>query len=80
MGIVHALYVLSDHRRSGAARALMSGVAKIAVERDWIRIELFVEEGRPAIRFYESLGMRDLIHRHLRLEGEDLTSLVRGST
>jgi GNAT superfamily N-acetyltransferase len=80
MGIVHALYVLSDHRRSGAARALMSGVAKIAVERDWIRIELFVEEGRPAIRFYESLGMRDLIHRHLRLEGEDLTSLARGST
>jgi GNAT superfamily N-acetyltransferase len=79
MGIVHALYVIPDHRRSGAARALMSGVARIAMERGWARIELFVEEGRPAIRFYESIGMRDLCHRHLRLDGEDLIKLARGA-
>jgi GNAT superfamily N-acetyltransferase len=79
MGIVHALYVIPDHRRSGAARALMSGVARIAMERGWARIELFVEEGRPAIRFYESIGMRDLCHRHLRLDGEDLIMLARGA-
>lgn len=76
MGIVHALYVAPDHRRSGAARALMSGVAELARERGWIRIELFVEDGRPALRFYESIGMRDLVHRHLRLEGEELASLA----
>jgi GNAT superfamily N-acetyltransferase len=58
MGIVHALYVLPEERRSGAARLLMAGVARIARERGWIRIELFVEEGRPAIRFYEEIGMR----------------------
>jgi GNAT superfamily N-acetyltransferase len=79
MGIVHALYVIPDHRRSGAARALMSGVARIAMERGWARIELFVEEGRPAIRFYESIGMRDLCHCHLRLDGEDLIMLARGA-
>lgn len=76
MGIVHALYVVPEERRTGAARALMAAVAKIALERGWLRIELFVEEGRPAIRFYESIGMRDLSHRHLRLEGEALLSLA----
>ncbi|MDG2570755.1 GNAT family N-acetyltransferase, partial [Vibrio parahaemolyticus] len=77
MGIVHALYVLPEERRSGAARTLMAGVARIALERGWIRIELFVEEGRPALSFYERIGMRDLHHRHLRLEGEALSNLAR---
>ncbi|MEZ0172468.1 N-acetyltransferase family protein [Microvirga sp. TS319] len=79
MGIVHALYVQPGERRSGAARLLMAGVARIARERNWIRIELFVEEERPAIRFYESIGMRDLHHRHYRLEGEALEHLARES-
>ena len=64
-------YVSAD-----AARALMAAVAKVALERGWVRVELFVEEGRPAIRFYESIGMRDLSHRHLRLEGEALQILA----
>ena len=78
MGIVHALYVMPEERRSGAARALMAGVARIATERGWIRIELFVEEGRPALSFYERIGMRDLHHRHMRLEGEALERLAHG--
>ena len=76
MGIVHALYVLPEERRTGAARALMANVAKIAMNRGWVRIELFVEEERPAIRFYEAIGMQDLHHRHMRLEGEALTRLA----
>ena len=76
MGIVHALYVLPKERHTGAARALMAAVAKVALERGWVRVELFVEEGRPAIRFYGSIGMRDLSHRHLRLEGEALQILA----
>jgi GNAT superfamily N-acetyltransferase len=77
MGIVHALYVLPDERRSGTARALMAEVAKVALARGWERIELFVEEGRSAIRFYEALGMRDLEHRHLRLDGQALEELAQ---
>jgi GNAT superfamily N-acetyltransferase len=69
MGIVHALYVVPEERRTGAARALMANVAKIALERGWERIELFVEDHRPAVRFYEAIGMRDLHHRHMRLDG-----------
>lgn len=76
MGIVHALYVMPEERRTGAARALMAAVAKVAMERDWVRVELFVEEERPAIRFYEAIGMRDLHHRHMRLDGEALVRLA----
>jgi len=77
MGIVHALYVRPEERRSGAARMLMAGVARIARERSWVRIELFVEEGRPAVRFYEALGMRDVHHRHMRLDEEALERLAQ---
>lgn len=76
MGIVHALYVVPHERRSGAARALMAAVAKVALEREWARVELFVEEGRPAIRFYEVIGMHDLKHRHMRLENAALLRLA----
>ena len=76
MGIVHALYVVPEERRTGAARALMTAVAKVAMERDWARVELFVEEERPAIRFYEAIGMHDLQHRHMRLDGEALVRLA----
>ncbi|MBD2747387.1 GNAT family N-acetyltransferase [Microvirga sp. BT688] len=76
MGIVHALYVVPEERRTGAVRALMAVVAKVAMERDWARVELFVEEERPAIRFYEVIDMRDLHHRHMRLDGEALARLA----
>jgi GNAT superfamily N-acetyltransferase len=79
IGIVHALYVLPEERRTGAAQALMGAVARTAVERGWVRVELFVEERRPAIRFYEAIGMRDLHHRHMRLEGEALERLAQGA-
>ncbi|HZH51941.1 MAG TPA: GNAT family N-acetyltransferase [Microvirga sp.] len=77
IGIVHALYVLPSERRAGAARALMAAVARVAQQRKWARIELFVEEGRPAIHFYNAIGMHDLHHRHLRLEGAALAALAQ---
>ncbi len=79
MGIVHALYVRPEERRTGAARALMANVARVALERGWARVELFVEEGRSAIRFYEAIGLRDLRHRHLRLEGDALERPASGA-
>jgi len=72
MGIIHALYVSPDWRGDGVGRALVSAVARIARNRGWCRIELFVEEGRPAVEFYHSIGMRDLHHRHFRLDGAQL--------
>ncbi len=79
MGIVHALYVRPEERRTGAARALIANVARIALERGWARVELFVEEGRSAVRFYEAIGLRDLRHRHMHLEGDALERLASGA-
>ncbi|MGI9486122.1 MAG: GNAT family N-acetyltransferase [Geminicoccaceae bacterium] len=76
MGLVHALYVLPSARRRGVARALMSAVSRIALDRRWCRLELFVEEGLPALDFYQSLGMVDLHHRHFRLDGAALERLA----
>ncbi|MBM1173374.1 GNAT family N-acetyltransferase [Microvirga arabica] len=79
MGIVHALYVMPEERRTGAAKALMAAAARIALDRGWLRVELFVEEGRSAIHFYEAIGMSDLHHRHMRLEGEALIRLANNT-
>jgi GNAT superfamily N-acetyltransferase len=76
MGIVHALYVVPHRRRQGIAKRLMAEVAHLALAREWTRIELFVEEDRSAIAFYESLGMHDLQHRHLRIDGDNLAKLA----
>jgi hypothetical protein len=57
----------------------MANVARVALERGWARVELFVEEGRSAIRFYEAIGLRDLRHRHMRLEGDALQRLASGA-
>ena len=72
MGIVHALYVVPSARRLGVAQALMAAVAATALQRGWCRLELFVEDGLPPIAFYEAIGLVDLGHRHLRLEGQAL--------
>ncbi len=77
MGIIHALYVTADYRRLGVAKALVGAVARIACDRGWCRIELFVEEGRPAQDFYQSIGMRDLHHQHFRLDGRTLVQLAQ---
>ena len=51
------LYVLPDHRGSGAGKALLKYLAKVAVDRDCGRFEWSVLDwNEPAIRFYESLG------------------------
>ena len=77
MGLVHAVYVEPWARGLNIGRRLMAAVARIARERGWARIELFVEEGRPAIAFYEAIGMVDLRHRHYRLDGDALDQLAK---
>jgi GNAT superfamily N-acetyltransferase len=55
------LFVLPAHRRRGHGRALLSALARVAVERRCGRLEWSVLNwNEPAIRFYESLGARKL--------------------
>ena len=54
----------------------MSAVASTAVERGWARIDLFVEKGRPATSFYETIGMTDQGHLHYQISGEEMRNLA----
>lgn len=53
------LYVTPNVRGSGAGKALLKHLAKIAVDKDCGRFEWSVLDwNEPAIRFYESLGAK----------------------
>ena len=56
---VHLIFVRDEFRGRGIARRLIAAVSTLVLERDWLRIELFVEEDRPAVTFYETVGMVD---------------------
>lgn len=75
--VIHMLYVSEDARRQNVARKLMAKVASIAVERGWARLQLCVEEGRAAIQFYESIGMRNCQEKHYQIEGAALIKLAQ---
>ena len=72
------LYILPEHRGSGAGKILLKYLAGIAVARGCGRFEWSVLDwNEPAIRFYESLGAKSqdewIIYR---LTGEDLVRLA----
>ncbi|MFM7591293.1 MAG: GNAT family N-acetyltransferase, partial [Isosphaeraceae bacterium] len=51
------LYVREAYRRKGIGKALLTTLARIAVERDYGRFEWSVLDwNSPAIEFYRSLG------------------------
>ena len=77
LAMVHLLFVTEQARGKGIGLKLMAAVADVTIKRNWARLELIVEEGRPAIQFYESIGMQNCEHRHFRLEGRGLTELAR---
>lgn len=72
------LFVWPELRRQGHGRALLSDLARIAVERDCGRLEWAVLDwNEPAIAFYRALGAvaMDEWTTH-RLSGDALTSLA----
>ena len=72
------LYVTPERRGTGAGKALLTHLARTAVERDCGRFEWNVLDWKePAIRFYESLGARPLSEWvGYRLEGRALQDLA----
>ena len=71
------LYVRPAFRGRGLGKALLTEVARIAVERDCGRMEWSVLDwNEPSIRFYESLGARPLSDwTTYRLTGDALRGL-----
>ena len=80
----HGIYiedicVTNDLRGKGIGRALMSHLAKICVERGYVRLAWWVKNNNaPAVRFYKDMGADikdDFIVRHLT--GANLAELAR---
>jgi len=73
------LFVLPVHRGQGVGRALLSHLARLAVERGCGRMEWAVLNwNKDAIRFYERLGARPNSEWTVyRLDGEALNAVGR---
>lgn len=73
------LYVRSGSRGSGVGRALMSWVARYAVDNGCCRMDWPVKESNTrGIAFYESLGAVRVVERlNYRLSGEGLNRLAQ---
>jgi GNAT superfamily N-acetyltransferase len=77
MAMIGNLYTVEHARGLGVGRLLLASPACIAKGRGWLKLELFVEEDRRAIGSYQAVGLRDLGHRHCRLESEAFDILAR---
>lgn len=65
--MIHALHVLPEHRRSGAGRNLVIGVAKWAAAQGASTLAAAVTEANcPARALYSSLGFSDAAGYHYR--------------
>lgn len=73
------LFVMPEHRASGIGRALLTELARLAVERGCGRLEWAVLDwNRDAIGFYERLGAKPNAEWTVyRLTGEALAALGR---
>jgi GNAT superfamily N-acetyltransferase len=73
------LFVRPDARGSGLGKALLKGLAAIALERDCARLEWWVLDwNEPAIAFYKSLGARPMDEwTTFRVDGDALTALAK---
>ena len=72
------LFVRSEFRRKGIAKALLSRLAQLVLERKGSRLQWAVLDwNTPAIEFYQRIGAEQLGHRCLcRVTGGDLTELA----
>ncbi|MFD1085344.1 GNAT family N-acetyltransferase [Micromonospora andamanensis] len=76
------LYVRPEHRGGGVGQALLTHLARLAVERGCGRLEWWVlRTNDPALRFYRKLRARTVDELNvLRLDGEQLHALAAGSS
>ena len=75
------LFVYPQHRGRGLGRRLLAHLARVAVERDYGRVEWSVLDWNvDAIGFYRSLGA-DLLDdwRRCRLAGDAISALAAGA-
>jgi len=76
---IEDIWVEPEHRKSGAARAMMAALARECAARGWRRIDLNVLDWNRARGFYDRMGFQ-WIRSWLpyRVSGEALARLARG--
>jgi ribosomal protein S18 acetylase RimI-like enzyme len=91
VGQIYAIYLLEEHRRRGAGRALVEAVCRRFIECGILSMIIWVlEANEPARAFYERLGGR-LVDRQIVTIGrqelpevaygwEDISTLAQGKT
>ncbi|MDQ0319317.1 GNAT superfamily N-acetyltransferase [Pararhizobium capsulatum DSM 1112] len=74
------LYVTTEHRGSGAGKALLRHLAKIAIDTGCGRFEWSVLDwNEPAIRIYEAIGAEPMSEwTRYRLSGQALATFAAG--
>ncbi|HXV24276.1 MAG TPA: GNAT family N-acetyltransferase [Alphaproteobacteria bacterium] len=71
------IFVIEEARGRGVGRKLMASLAKIAVESNCARLDLSVLHWNPARRFYDRLGMEQMVNWvPYRLSGPNLAQLA----
>jgi GNAT superfamily N-acetyltransferase len=76
------LFVEPQHRGKGLGKALLASLAKIATERDCVKVEWTVLDwNQPAIDFYQKLGAAHLKEWQIyRLAGDALRRMAENPT
>lgn len=73
------LYVTQEARSLGVGRALLSAMARMALEEDYCRIDWTTDAANDgAQRLYDRLGVPRQDKRFYRLSGDDLKRLADG--
>ncbi|MEM7190044.1 MAG: GNAT family N-acetyltransferase [Pseudomonadota bacterium] len=72
IAMIHAIEVLPNYRRHGAARLLIEAGARFAVDHgaSWMSLAV-TEANAPARALYEKLGMTAVATYHYRVEKDD---------
>ncbi len=78
-GELYAIYILEEYQRMGLGRRLFSSAMRRLLADRFNSMLLWVlEENRPAIRFYESLGGERVGRKTVTIGGVDLVEVSYG--
>lgn len=78
---VEDIFVVEDARGSGAGRAILEALARVARERGAPRIDLAVLDWNPARGFYAALGFTQQAEwLPYRLEADGIAALAAGAS
>ena len=77
-GEIYALYVLKEHQRHGAGRALAAAVAGRLMENGLPSMLIWALKDNPSRGFYESLGGRYIGEKEIIIGGDSLAEVAYG--